>query len=178
MAREDEKFANMREFSRVDAHIPFEARIVPPEERKNIRSKITGDTILAEFRSLPDLQDKLLADWLKMLNTKLDAIINMLVFQREGFGSLPFNHVNISGGGLSFAVKDKFSQGDILEIKMMLPMMPPLALYVYGEVVKIETQVTNYMIGIKFVAMDEEIRDEIVKFVFKRQREILREKRR
>ncbi len=178
MIREDDKYMNMREFSRVDANIPFEVRLVPPEERKNIRSKVSGDAVLAEFRSLPDLQDKLLADWMKMLNMKLDAIINMLIFQREGFGSLPFNHVNISGGGLSFASKNRYSQGDVLELRMMLPMMPPIALYIYGEVVKIDTQGSGFMIGIKFIEMDEEIRDEIVKFVFKRQREILREKRR
>ena len=178
MNREEDKFANMREFSRVDANIPLDARLVPAEERKSMRSKVSGDAIMAEFRALPDLQDKLLADWMKMLSTKLDAIINMLVFQREGFSSLPFKHVNISGGGLSFASKDRFNNGDIVEIKMMLPIMPPVALYIYGEVVKIETQVNGYMIAVKYIEMEEDIRDEIVKFVFKRQREILREKRR
>lgn len=178
MIKDDDKYMNMREFSRVDAHIPFEVRVVPPGERSSVRSKVAGDAVLAEFRSLPDLQDKLLSDWMKMLNMKLDAVINMLIFQREGFASLSFNHVNISGGGLSFASKDKYGQGDVLEVKMMLPMMPPMALYVYGEVVKIEAQANGFMIGLKFIAMDEEIRDEIVKFVFKRQREILREKRR
>lgn len=178
MNKEEDKYANMREFSRVDAHIPLDARLVPANERNNIRAKISGDAILAEFRTLPDLQDKALADWVKMLNTKLDAIINMLVFQREGFSSLPFRHVNISGGGMSFASKDKYNPGDILEIKMMLPVMPPVALYVYGEVVNVETQVGGYATAVKFIVMDEEIRDEIVKFVFKRQRDILREKRR
>lgn len=178
MVKEEEKFAGMREFSRVDAHIPFGVRIVPVEERKDLHSKISGDTILAEFRTLPELQDKLLNDWFKVLNSKLDAVINMLVYQREGFGSLPFNHVNISGGGLSFLTKEKFNNGDIIEIKMMLPMLPPVALYIYGEVVKIDTQVNSYIVAIKFIGMDEEMRDEIVKFVFKRQREILRDKRR
>lgn len=178
MGREEEKYMNLREFSRVDAHIPFDVRLVPPEDRKNIHSKISGDTILAEFRALPDLQDRLLADWLKMLNTKLDAIINMLVFQREGFSSLPFKNVNISGGGLSFPSKETYRSGDIIEMKMMLPIIPPIAMFIYGEVVNVETQVSGYMIAIKFIALDEDIRDEIVKFVFKRQREILKEKRR
>ncbi|HEX8948992.1 MAG TPA: PilZ domain-containing protein [Dissulfurispiraceae bacterium] len=178
MGREEEKFVGMREFSRVDAHIPFGVRVIPKEEQKNLHSKISGDAMVTEFRELPDLQDKLLSDWMKMLNTKLDAIINMLVFQREGFSSLPFNHVNISGGGLSFWTKERFTQGDVLEVKMMLPMMPPVAMYVYGEVVKIDPQGPSSMIAIKFIAMDEQLRDEIVKFVFKRQREILREKRR
>lgn len=173
----DERYMRMREFSRVDAHVPFSVRVVPPEERPNIRAKISGETILAEFQTLTELEDKLLSDWLKMLNAKLDSIINMLTFQREGFGSLPFAQVNISGGGLGFNSREKYNQGDVLEIKMILPMMPPVALYIYGEVVKIEQQINSYAIAVKFIAMDEDIRDEIVKFVFRRQREMLREKR-
>ncbi|MBI5214020.1 MAG: PilZ domain-containing protein, partial [Nitrospirae bacterium] len=153
-------------------------RLLPPEERKGIRSKITGESILAEFQTLTDLEDKLLSDWLKMLNAKLDAIINMITFQREGFGSLPFMQVNISGGGLNFSSADRYSPGDIIEMKMMLPMIPPVAMYIYGEVVKVEKQVNGNNIAVKFIEMDEEIRDEIVKFVFRRQREMLREKRR
>ncbi len=177
MRMEDEKHAGMREFSRVDAHIPIEVRLVPSEERQNIRSKISGETILAEFQTLTDLEDKLLSDWLKMLNAKLDSIINMLTFQREGFCSLPFSRVNISGGGLNFSSSERYKLGDVLEMKMMLPMIPPVALYIYGEVVKIEKQINNFNIAVKFIAMDEDIRDEIVKFIFRMQREMLREKR-
>lgn len=174
----DERYMRMREFSRVEAYIPFAVRVVSPEERPNIKSKISGETVLAEYQTLTDVEDKLLSDWLKMLNAKLDSIISMLTFQREGFGSLPFVQVNISGGGLGFNSKEKYNKGDVLEIKMLLPMMPPVALYIYGEVVKIEQQINSYAIAVKFIAMDEDIRDEIVKFVFRRQREMLREKRR
>lgn len=178
MLNNDERYMRMREFSRVDAHVPFAVRLVPPEERPNIKAKISGESILAEFQTLTEVEDKLLADWLKMLNAKLDAIINILTFQREGFSSLPFARVNISGGGLSFSAKERFNPGDVLEIKMMLPMLPPVALYLYGEVVKVERQIDCYITAVKFIAMDEDIRDEIVKFVFRKQRELLREKRR
>ncbi len=177
MQKSDDRDLRMREFSRVDANIPFVVRLVSPEERKGMRSKITGESILAEFQTLTDLEDKLLSDWLKMLNAKLDAIINMITFQREGFGSLPFMQVNISGGGLNFSSPEKYNLGDVLEMKMMLPMMPPVAMYIYGEVVKLESHANVNSIAVKYVAIDEEIRDEIVKFVFRTQREMLREKR-
>lgn len=178
MYKEDERYGKMREFSRVDAYIPFEARIVLPENWPNIRAKITGETVLAGFQSLPEIEDKQLSDWMNMLNTKLDTIINLLTFQRDGFCSLPFSRVNISGGGMSFSSRENYKTGDILEFKIMLPMLPPVALYIYGEVVTVEKQIENYHVAVKFIAMDDEIRDEIVKFVFKTQREILREKRR
>ena len=177
MNRENDKFMNLREYSRIDAHIPFEATVVPVEERKNLRSRISGQTVLSDFQTLPDLEDKLLNDWFRMLNAKLDTLLNLMTFQREGISSLPFTHVNISAGGISFISKQWYNRGDVLEMKMMLPMIPPVALYVYGEVVKVEKRVNVYNIGVKFIEMDEEIADEIVKFVFRKQREILRDKR-
>ncbi len=176
--REDEQYSKMRGFSRVDAHIPFEVRLVPAEERGTIKARTVGDMPLIDPRVLPELQDKVLGEWIKMLNSKLDAIINKLSSQREGFGTLPLAHVNISGGGLGFFSKDRYNTGDIIEAKLILPMMPPVALFVYCELVKVEQTAKGYIIATKFVAMDEDITDEIVKFVFKRQREILREQRR
>jgi hypothetical protein len=174
----DERYVKMREFSRVDADVPIAVRLVPSEERSNIRSRISGESVLAEFQTLTDVKDQLLADWLKMLNAKLDSIINMLTFQREGFGSLPFAQINISGGGMGFTSREPYNQGDVLEIKMILPMLPPVALYLYGEVVKVEKQINGFYTAVKFIAIDEDIRDEIVKFVFRKQREMLRDKRR
>lgn len=178
MIPEDEQYSKMRGFSRVDAHIPFEVRLVPQAERATIKSRTLGDMPLVDPRVLPELQDKVLGEWIRMLNSKLDAIMNKLSSQREGFGDLNLAHVNVSGGGLGFFSKDRYNLGDIIEAKLILPMMPPVALFVYGEVVKVDQTPKGYMIATKFVATDEEITDEVVKFVFKRQREILREQRR
>src|SRR5208282_6898265 len=102
MIPEDEQYSKMRGFSRVDAHIPFEVRVVPQAERATIKARTLGDMPLIDPRVLPELQDKVLGEWFKMLNSKLDAIIGKLSSQREGFGSLNLAHVNISGGGLGF----------------------------------------------------------------------------
>src|SRR5208337_2598374 len=102
MIPEDEQYSKMRGFSRVDAHIPFEVRLVPKAERGTIKSRTLGDMPLVDTRVLPDLQDKILGEWIKMLNAKLDAIMNKLSSQKEGFGDLPLAHVNLSGGGLGF----------------------------------------------------------------------------
>jgi hypothetical protein len=177
MAREEEQHSKMREFSRVDSYLPLQARLVPAEERETIRARTSGPTSIGESRALPDLQDRLLNDWIKILNSKLDTIINILALQREGFSSMPVSSVNISGGGLGFFSKDRYTLGNIIEIKTVLPMTPPVALFIYGEVVKIDQRSNGYMVATKYVAMDEDIRDEIVKFVFRRQREILREQR-
>lgn len=177
MAKE-ESFQTSREYSRVDAHVPFEVRLVPLDERDSMKSRTSSRTSLAETRTLPELADKVLAEWVKALNSKLDAILNMMTLEREGFGSMPLARVNISGGGIGFFSKEKYNVGEIVEVKTILPIMPPVALVIYGEIVKAERLTNNYMIAMKFVATDEEVRDEIVKFVFAKQREMLREKRR
>ncbi|TAN44861.1 MAG: PilZ domain-containing protein [Nitrospirae bacterium] len=177
LSRDDEQYTRMREFSRVDAAIPFGVSVVPAERRAALKSKLSGNMDLVDMRMLPDLDNKALHDWLIMLNSKLDTIINMLSFQREGFGMLPFTTVNISGGGLSFTSAQRYNRGDLIEMKMLLPLMPPVALYVYGEIVSIEKSGESYAMAVKFLAMDDNIQDLIVQFVFKQQREILRERR-
>ena len=150
---------------------------MPPEERDSIKARTASKVSVTETRALPDLADKALAEWLKVMNAKLDAVVNMLTFEREGFGAMPLGRINVSGGGIGFYSKEKFNSGDVVEIKTILPIMPPVALYLYGEVVKADLLTNNYAIAAKFVAMDEEVRDEVVKFVFSKQRELLREKR-
>jgi len=176
MTREKET-TNRREYSRVFAYIPLSSRKVLPEERAVVRARLAGDSILPGGNVVPELADRLLFEWLKMLNTKMDSIIRMLTIQSEGFQSLPSKAVQISGSGLSFSSAEPLQPGDFLEIKMILTVSHPTALFACAEVVKVERQTSGYVVSATFVKMDDYIRDEIVRFVFEREREILREKR-
>jgi len=173
----DSREQNLREFSRVDAVIPLEVRLIPPEERTNIRSFVAGEASLPEYQIPPEVEDILLAEWLKMLNAKLDAIISALAENTEKVPVISQRLVNISGGGLGFDSAEQYKIGDMLEIKVMLPITPVYTLYIYGEVVDIRLNEGRYHTAVKFVTIDDDIRDHIVKFVFKTQRDILRKKR-
>jgi hypothetical protein len=168
---------NRREYSRVKAVVPFSARIVPPEERENLLSRVSNQ-MAVELGGLPEIQDQALAEWLSVINRKLDLILNTLGAQKLGFNSLPVQSINISGGGLSFISQEPFNRGDIVEVMMVLASGTSVAVYVYGEVVAADQRKDGFEIGLKFVAMDDPIREEICKFVFERERQILREKRR
>jgi hypothetical protein len=168
---------NLREFSRVDAVVPLEVRLISPEERQNIRSFIAGEASLPEYQIPPEVDDIVLAEWLKMINAKLDAIISALADQNEKVPIISQKLVNISGGGLSFDSAEKYESGDLLEMKIMLPITPVYTLYIYGEVVDVRAKDNQYHTAVKFVTLDDEIRDHIVKFVFKTQRDFLRKKR-
>ena len=93
-----------REYSRVDAYIPFEYRVIAPEEGDHVRARIFGNASLVEFRQIPDMEDhdNVLEEWMKILDSKLDTVIRLLTLQREGYFGLSYKAVNISGGGMSF----------------------------------------------------------------------------
>ncbi len=179
----------------------MECRRLGPEEIDKVRSRMSGEAFLAEFASsacrasststpqlhtegypcdfegLPEIEDPRLANWLQVINAKLDAVIRMLSIQQEGFLRLPFLRVNIGGGGLKFEAREEYAVGDILEIKMMLSPHRPVAMYLCGEVTSIKTKDGGSEVAVKFVLIDDEVRDEIVRFVFEKEREILRGKR-
>jgi c-di-GMP-binding flagellar brake protein YcgR len=175
----DEGNNQRREYSRVEAYVPFECRVIDKEELDHIKTKILGMNDGNDLRPLPDMgeSDHILGEWLKIINTKIDTVIRLITLQREGYFCLSYKAINISGGGMSFPSQQEMVLGDILEIKIMLTQQQPLALSVYGEVVKARKIDGGFFIAVRYVHMDEFVRDEIIRFVFEREREIIREKR-
>jgi hypothetical protein len=167
---------NRREYSRVKTVVPFGTRLVPPEERERLLSRVSNQTAV-DLGGLPEIPDQALAEWLAMINRKLDLILNTLGAQKMGFNALPVRQISISGGGLSFHSQEPFTRGDIVEVMMVLSSGTSVALYIYGEVVAADRRDDSFEIGLKFVAMGDEIREEICRFVFERERQILRDKR-
>ncbi len=179
MSMDDDVHSQNRKYCRVEACIPFACRLVPPEERKKIRSHISSATFLTGHKTMPEIHDPALAEWMNLVTVKLDAIIQLLTLEREGFDSLPFECVNISGGGLRFLSQIKYAMEDTLEIRMMLSLHHPVAIYVYATVVSVSERRAegDYDISVQFITMDNAIQDEIIRFVFEREREIIRVKK-
>lgn len=170
-------YLKAREFSRVDAFIPMEACLLPPEARDGVRSQVSRQTFLIHQGVPEEVEDRVLSDWLRMLNAKLDVIIQALRGEKGDFAALPFRQVNISAGGMKFSSRTGYERGNVLEIKMVLQMQRPAALRIYGEVVTSEKKGSDFDVAVKFILVDEDVRDELVRYVFERQREILRGKR-
>ncbi len=169
---------NKREYSRVDAYIPMEYKRINPQQKDLFRSRMAGDSILAEFKSLPNPDDQLIAQWLQSINAKLDEIIRLMTLQHDGFNCLNMAKVNISGGGMRLNTGQSFVPGDVLEIKVMLNLPRPIAFFLYGEVLEITKPHPEYDTSVQFINMDDIVQDEIIRFVFETEREILRGKRR
>jgi len=165
-----------RNFSRVDAYLPIAYRLVPGEEQAGLQSEIIDQIYLEESTALPEITDQALQTSLNILNAKLDRVLNLLKLRNEGYHSLPCRLINISGAGLRLTTSEKFTEGDILEIRTFLTGKKHQALRLYGEIITIQERLDGYRTSLAFIEMDDTVRDEIAKFVFEREREILREK--
>ena len=174
---EDKDYRSLREYSRVEAFLPVRIRQVPEEERQSMRSRIVIESALTEHPELPQLEDEVLSACLQILNSKLDSIIRLLAFPANSHKELDFEMVNISAGGLSTLSSEVCAQDDLVEIRLMLPTAPFMIFYVYGNVVKCEPACQKHEVCIEFTEIDDDIREQIAKYVFHRQREILRKKR-
>jgi hypothetical protein len=165
-----------RTYTRATTLLPFEVRRLRTDERYGLSCRISKGTIVIDDSQPPPLEDERLNLWLNMLNTKIDYLINLASPKSEIVVYMTFEPLNISGSGMSLMTKEQFDMGDVLEIRIVLQTYPAKILYLYGEVVRIKAtpkKPDTYTLGIKFLGMNEEVRNEIIIFDFKKHRERL-----
>ena len=108
---------NKREFSRVDIRLPLEVRLVPPEQKRLMCNRL--ERVLTGTKLPPVVADPLLAEWLRLLNTKLDNILSTLATNEDVHELPPLRTESLSGGGASFTSTEEYQPGDLLELKIM-----------------------------------------------------------
>jgi len=112
---------------------------------------------------------------LKGINSKLDFLINHLLMEKEGLSSNEKKPVNISATGIKFTVKHAVKEKDILQIKLLLPTHPPVAVFAYGEVKRVKAlEDQTYEIALEYLNMGETVRNEIIHYTLDHQRETIR----
>lgn len=82
--------------------------------------------------------------------------------------------VNLSATGISIQTHQRFEVGDQVKIKLLLPTLPVREILVDGKVVRVAARGDGrYNLGLKFLEMDEEVREEIFHYSMKNQRKAL-----
>lgn len=126
-------------------------------------------------------QESGLVTLLQEINNKLDFLLNTLVLKEAGVLNDEAGAVNVSASGIRFEIDEKFEPGDIVELKMLLPSYPPMAVLTFGEVTRVKVIEREgrrvYDTAIEFVEMTDEVREEIIRYTLRRQREIIRKQR-
>ncbi|MDQ7032423.1 MAG: PilZ domain-containing protein [Desulfonauticus sp.] len=119
-----------------------------------------------------------LLDFLSHMDNKLDLILSFFS-QKDveqdypGAGEI----IEISGAGLRFSTDQKIEPGEYLEAAIFLSSLPPVVIGVVGKIIRKEELHNKAVYAFEYVNIRESDREQIVQFVFKEQRELLREQR-
>lgn len=159
-----------REYVRANDNIPVYYELLSGEAPADIQSgwELLFDDIEPRPEENPRLYE-LLFD----INQKLNILLNHMA-GKNGFNIPEARDVNISGGGLRFYSSERFNAGDMLFLKTFLP--------THAHVIKIKCEVVRsiptddgkFEIAVKYVDMDETTRDKIIRYIFAKQRKLLR----
>jgi len=168
-----------RSYFRVDDSFPLEAKRIKDDAPYKKSKIFRGYDLERPDIDLPDetINPKL---WQMLvdINAKLTMILDRLHFESEGFKKSEEKIVNLSASGMRFMMNENVAPGDRLEIKMLLPTGPPIGILTYGNVVRVnETGDEQYEVSLHFSDMDEEVKEEIIRYAINRQREMIRKER-
>ena len=180
-----------REHVRAPISVPVKFTVMSPEQYDNIKvskgqnrlhglqkddiakpSSIKQDDSCTKFEAY-------LIDFLFRIDDKLDKILELLLRDEPENGKVRKGRaLDISGAGMSIVYGEPLQIGDILNTNFLVSKFPPVWLDLYGEVVRImptwEGAETTYEIGLKFIDLDEENREEIIFYTFQQQRDAIR----
>ena len=87
----------------------------------------------------------------------------------------------LSGAGIQFESDIPFQTGDYTELKIVVPLFPYPKITILCQVVRTESMQGGVMgifrIAMKFLVVNEKDRDFLVKYIFEKEREYLRQKK-
>ncbi len=135
----------------------------------------TTDTINDESILPKDPDNKKLYAMMNELKAKLDFIINQFILKKEGLNEPEKKFVNISASGIRFTVDYDVKEGEIMDIKLLLPTYPPVAVFAYGEVKRsVPIEDGKYDIALEYLNMSDSVKNEIIQYAFAQQRDSIR----
>lgn len=127
-----------------------------------------------EMTTQPDV-----ARYLKLLNYKVDMLAECLWRQNDLVREKNSCHVNLSASGLAFGSEHALSEGDYLELKILLPASRALVTTCCRVIQCRQNPSTDqrypYVVSVDYLNMKEDDRELLIKHVIKRQLTQIRE---
>lgn len=178
--------SQMRGSVRVDVSFPVSFDLVSENDYEKIKNVIvshrTGDREgdlmpLLGVEELESLDITVAKIWLSM-NSKLDYIIKLLKQRVEGVEEKEGLCKDISGKGIKMIYKGNLSAGQCIHLRIHPLTFPPLSVVALGRILRAERTALcgegEIETAVEFDTIHEDDREEIISYVFKRQRELLR----
>lgn len=184
-----------REFFRIKDRLEIEFRGINKQEflqlEREIRyrpSQLYADNTRAiqyeEGRKWEDDKDIQTA-YLRLIDRKVSAILDLLsrysrdrdLSQAKLFTAW-YGEADISGAGLAFILQTPFKEGDLVHMKVMLPIFPYPTIHALCEAVR-QREVPNedstgWKNAFKFLVINDLDRDLLISYIFDKEREQIR----
>lgn len=113
------------------------------------------------------------------INEKIDLIISYIEKKEDSsiYQKNP-EKITLSAGGISFFISEPIPAGTYLKLRMLLPQSPKILMTTLGKVTRITPQdaegIKRFEVGVDFLDIHEDDQEAIIKYIFMRQRDMLR----
>jgi len=183
-----------REFVRVEDCLPCTFTLLSKDDYEDAQKEHLGKTVnkIGVEMCLPDMwhQEREALDKngevgmvLIQLLTNIDRKLSIVMDSINPSGKKPLIQKdgilkNISASGAKIYSNEELTVGDILKLEIILPTFPISPITVFGESVRVErlekNQQQRFGIVVKYATIREEDQDTLIRYVFQRQRALLR----
>jgi hypothetical protein len=180
---------NRREWLRIDDCLFLEYQLVGEISCPvSIPSGRAAEEMIATFIRKPteDLlaaahfhdAESMLVPWLKKIDWVLESILQRLVrVSKEGISLPKRTDVNISGGGISFAIPRRFQEKDQLDLRVILPPFTPIQARV--EITRVtamegEQETSDWSTATRFMQITQDDHECLIRHILHIQAERLR----
>lgn len=121
------------------------------------------------------------AEYLKIIDTKTNLIAQETMRQGHDLSESNIRNVNISASGVAFESANEVTEGDYLEVKLLLTSCFAV-IVIYGKVIYCNKsnngkEIMPFQIGIDYINLKDHDREILVKHVVKRQMQQIREQK-
>ena len=177
---------------RLGACLPLRLSQVSPQAVERRRTAVltgprvseTSSTLFAQYDPQNSLDN--LANRIRALEDKIDHLTAMLLRDQQREAREQAISMEIHGEGLRFRWPMELSSGEVLELALTLTLLPPTEIFCLARVTGCEQEpedqvaegeARQFLVDTQFVAINEDHRDAIHRFIFTSQRQQRRTER-
>ncbi len=184
-----------RAYFRIDDAVRCRYRVLGDADQADARAAADGMacdfTVMSHLEAIGqqaavllrriEARDPELAEYLGMLERKIDTLGRALIARDSDFASVAAVPVNISAGGMAMRTPEPFERGAVLELHLLL--LPGLqGLICQAEVVSVEAlssaeENSPYLVRLNYRHLSDPDRDILIRHILRKQGELLRRSR-
>ncbi|NLA74743.1 MAG: hypothetical protein GX846_04620 [Deltaproteobacteria bacterium] len=171
---------NKRDHFRVEIIVPVKWTILSDDEVKLVKNGM-GDCLFRHsgIPSPIDIyieeaekgsKDEQFFQAFKLLNNKLDYIIEQVLSRPSTDSTGHDDIIEISASGLKFTSKEEFKEGSLLKMEMIIPGIIQYNVELITEILRAVKDKDKNIYAARIACMRDDAHDSIIKMVFQKQR--------